>query len=253
MRNDPRIENRIADVLAGSGLPVDRRSEIAEELRGHLEQLVESKRGSGLVDQAAVEAALNDFGPPEVVRRQLRRQHGIHERHQALAGVRRFLPALIAVSMFLAAYIAIATSSALLAWRIVATAVIFASVLLAMCPIVHAVCLATLRAKQQLPRQEFRFVANASYWFVRVIVCLGVSEIILGAGAIFMLASLKKGMPQIIHITNFGQLSLDCGRGLILRAGPRMALLSMVVGLIVAGYRWRRCAVDTPESTAQQR
>ena len=125
MPNDPRIENRIADVLVGSGLPVDRRSEIAEELRGHLEQLVESKCGSGIADQAAVEAALNDFGPPEVVQRQLRRQHSIHERHEALAGVRRFLPALITVSMLLAGYIAISCPSALLQWRLVATTVVF--------------------------------------------------------------------------------------------------------------------------------
>ena len=250
MPNDPRIENRIADVLVGSGLPVDRRSEIAEELRGHLEQLVESKRGSGLVDQAAMEAALNDFGPPQVVQRQLRRQHSIHERREALTGIRRFLPALVTVSMLLAGYIAITCPSALLPWRIVATMVVFVSVLLAMCPIVHTVCLAMLRTKQQLPRREFRFLANASYWFVLVVVCLGISEVILGAGAILMLASLKQGMPHGIPVMNFCQLSLDCGRELILGAGSTMAFLSLMVGLIVAGYQRRRCTVDAPESTA---
>ena len=192
---------------------------------------------------------MNDFGPPEVVQRLLRRQHSIHERREALTGVRRFLPALITVSTVLAGYIAIASPSALLPWRIVATMVVFVSVLLAMCPIVHAVCLTTLRTKQQLPRQEFRFVANASYWFVLVIVCLGVSEVILGAGAIFMLAFLQKGMPHVIPDMNFGQLSLDCGRELILGAGSTMAFLSLMVGLFVAGYQQRRCAVDAPEST----
>ncbi len=250
MRNDPKIESYIAGILDGSHLPLRRRSEVAEELRGHLEQLVESKRGSGLVDQAAVESALNDFGPPEVVQRQLRRQQGIHERHEALTGIRRFLPALITVSMLLAGYIAIVGSSVLLPWRIVATMVVFVSVLLAMCPIVYAVCLTTLRTKQQLPRQEFRFVANASYWFVLVVVCMGVSEVILGAGVMITLASLQKGMPHAVNKIDLGQLSLDSWREIILGAGSAMAVLSLGVGLLVAGYQRWRCAVDVPESTA---
>ena len=72
MRNDPRLEERIADVLAGSGLPMDRRSEVAEELRGHLEQSIASKCEAGLSDDQAVEAVLTEFGSPAVIRKQLR-------------------------------------------------------------------------------------------------------------------------------------------------------------------------------------
>jgi hypothetical protein len=243
------MEGYIAGILNGSHLPLLRRHEVAEELRGHLEQLVQSKREDGLVEQEALEAALQDFGPPEVVQRQLRRQHAIHERRAALAGARRFLPALALVSMLLAGCIALASSTALLPWRIVATAAAFASVLLATGPIVYIVCLAALRTKQPLPRQEFQYFPNAAYWFILVAFCICVSEVILGAGAIAILASFQRGMPHLVHDVDVGQVSLACGRGVMIEAGPTMASFSLLTGLIIAFYQRRRCPVDTAEST----
>jgi hypothetical protein len=44
MCNCPEIETRIAAILTGSGLPIPRRTEIAEELRSHLLLSIAVKR-----------------------------------------------------------------------------------------------------------------------------------------------------------------------------------------------------------------
>lgn len=89
MREDAKIDQRIATILSGSGLSMEKRAEVAEELRGHLEQLVASERQAGLPDAQAVEAALTAFGPPQVIRRQLRRQQWIVDWREALVAIRR--------------------------------------------------------------------------------------------------------------------------------------------------------------------
>ena len=85
MRDDSRIEAWIAGVLVGSGLPLNRRSEIAEELRGHLEQSLTCKCEAGQPDEQAVEAALAEFGSPAVIRKQLRRQQRALDHRHALS------------------------------------------------------------------------------------------------------------------------------------------------------------------------
>ena len=85
MRDDSRIETRIAGVLVGSGLPLNRRSEIAEELRGHLEQSITCKCEAGQSDEQAVEAVLAEFGSPAVIRKQLRRQQRELDHRHALS------------------------------------------------------------------------------------------------------------------------------------------------------------------------
>jgi len=249
MRDDSAIESRIAEVLAGSRVPVERRAAVAEELRGHLEQLVETKRAGGLDDESAVEAALDDFGPPEAIRQRLRRQQGSQDHREALTAACRFLPSLIAVAAALAVGIAVASSGILL-WRIVATVAVFTSLFLAMCPVVYVVSLARLRTRQQLPRRECRFIANASYWFVLAIVCMGISEIILAAGALMTFASLQAGMPHAVYQLDFGQLSPEFGTDMAPDAGSVMAFFSCVAGLILAGRQRWRCAEDTTKLAA---
>lgn len=85
MRDNPKIEHLIVDVLTGTGLPVERRSEIAEELRGHLEQSVAIKCEAGLTVEQAVEVVLAEFGSPAVLRRQLRRQQRAADHRYALS------------------------------------------------------------------------------------------------------------------------------------------------------------------------
>lgn len=89
MHKDPRIELRIAAILTGTGLPMERRREVAEELRGHLQQNIASKCASGLQDNDAIASALAEFGSPQVLRKQLRAQQRMLDRRQAFAKLRR--------------------------------------------------------------------------------------------------------------------------------------------------------------------
>jgi hypothetical protein len=89
MANDLQIDQRIAAILTGSGLPMDRRAEVAEELRVHLQQSVARGRQAGLTEDQAIEEALADFGSPEVIRRQLRRQQRMLDRRDTLTDIRR--------------------------------------------------------------------------------------------------------------------------------------------------------------------
>lgn len=89
MPEDSQLERQIAAVLRNSGLPMDRRAEIAEELRGHLENRIVHHRDAGLSGAQAVEAALADFGPAGVIRRQLRHQQWMLDRRRALVEIQR--------------------------------------------------------------------------------------------------------------------------------------------------------------------
>ena len=72
MHDAPRIEQRVQDILAGSGLPPDRRDEVAEELRLHLGQAVAAHLTAGTSEDEAVASALAALGPPARIRRSLR-------------------------------------------------------------------------------------------------------------------------------------------------------------------------------------
>ena len=89
MAEDLKIDQRIEAILTGSGLPMDRRAEVAEELRAHLEQGVARRRKAGLPEDQAIEDALAGFGSPEVIRRQLRRQQRMLDRRDTLVDIRR--------------------------------------------------------------------------------------------------------------------------------------------------------------------
>ena len=91
MHDDPRIERHIVTILAGSGLSMDRRAEVAEELRCHFSQSIAGKRESGLSEQEALASAIDAFGSPGVIRRQLRRQQRMLDRRQASDKVRRLI------------------------------------------------------------------------------------------------------------------------------------------------------------------
>ena len=89
MPEDSIIDRRIAAILSGSGLPLERRAEVADELRDHLEQLIAAKQSAGLTNELAVDAALSDFGSPKVIRNQLMKQQRILDRRSALVAFRR--------------------------------------------------------------------------------------------------------------------------------------------------------------------
>jgi hypothetical protein len=159
VREDAKIDQRIAAILVGSGLSLERRAEVAEELRGHLEQLVASQRQAGLPDAQAVEAALTRFGSPQVIRKQLRRQQRMLDRREALAAIRRptwGIGLLAVVTGLYAAAIAVLhpqPSSPLM--RCLWGVVLFAWFLVILIVPVYWAALFACRIERRQPREEY--------------------------------------------------------------------------------------------------
>ena len=78
------IEERVRAVLFRSALPVERRAEVAEEMRSHLQDGVSRHRDAGLSPSKSTETALAEFGDPRRIRRQLRRQQRQLDQNAAL-------------------------------------------------------------------------------------------------------------------------------------------------------------------------
>jgi hypothetical protein len=176
------VEERVVDALAGSGLPMERLVEVAEELRVHLQQLIDAKLDAGLSETQAVEAALADFGPPHVIRKQLRRQQGQADRRHALAEVRRHLWWVLALSAFFVAMIAItsqrpgpadAASPFVKGFGLLS---LFALMLVIMILPMYATSLLGCQVTRQWPRGEFHFARSFLRWMG--IVAVGLASFI---------------------------------------------------------------------------
>jgi hypothetical protein len=168
MRDDPRIEAWIAGVLGGSRLPLERRSEIAEELRGHLEQSIASKCEAGLSDEQAVEAVLAEFGSPAVIRKQLRRHQRALDHRYALSPPGKSIgPWGIVVCTLFAAAVAFLspppdTSVPFARW--LNGVLVFAWLSLGGMLSLYMWLRLEIRLKRRQPRDEFRFVRSFLFW-----------------------------------------------------------------------------------------
>ena len=60
---DPRVRSLLLELTAGFRLDSPLRQEIDDEMLGHLEDSIEAKQADGMPREAAVEAALREFGP----------------------------------------------------------------------------------------------------------------------------------------------------------------------------------------------
>lgn len=168
MDENTLVEERVAGALAGSGLPMERRVEVAEELRVHIQQLIDAKLDAGLSKTQAVEAALADFGPPQVIRKHLRRQQGRADRRHALAEVRRHVWWVLALSAFFVAMIAITgqrpaefVPPLVIGLRLVG---LFALLLVMMILPMYATSFLGCQVTRRRPRGEFHFVRSFLRW-----------------------------------------------------------------------------------------
>jgi hypothetical protein len=60
---DPRIQVVLAELTAGFSLDSPLRQEVADEMLGHLEDSIDAKLAAGMPRDAAIDAALREFGP----------------------------------------------------------------------------------------------------------------------------------------------------------------------------------------------
>jgi hypothetical protein len=248
MRDNPRIEAWIASVLGGSGLPLDRRSEIAEELRGHLEQSVASKREAGLSDEQTLEAVLAQFGSPAVIRKQLRRQQRRLDHRHALSPPGKSIgPWGIVVCTLFAAAVAFLspppdTSVPFARW--LNGVLVFAWLSLGGMLSVYPMVRLEIRLKRHQPRDEYCFARSFLLWAGAIFVGYPViGSVWLWPGLIP--ADLFYSDPRFHPMY---PLWHEVRASILESAGQLLAVLTLVAivgGLGLALYERSRC-VDEP-------
>jgi hypothetical protein len=84
-----RVERYLDEVCGPLGGSAEQRSQIREELRTHLLEAIGCHRSDGMPEDAAIDAAIGELGPPADVRAELEAVHG----HRSLSGRERDIPA----------------------------------------------------------------------------------------------------------------------------------------------------------------
>ena len=193
MHEDSNIESWIAAMLTGSGLPVERRAEVVDELRGHIQQRITAYRDAGMLEEQAIEGALADFGSPRVIRCQLRRQQRALDRRHALSELRRHTRWLLTVCGLFATAAGIFAPGPPLT-RCLAGACLFAVLLTTGSVASYLASLVECKVKHRLPRPEHHFVGRCLRW--------------MAVAALFLAGTLLFG-PVMVGIAGYlGQNSL---------------------------------------------
>jgi hypothetical protein len=261
MHEDSIIERWIGSCLAGSGLPVERRAEVADELRSHLEQLVAAKRDAGLPERQAGEAALADFGPPDVLRRQLRQHQRMLDRRHALSELRRHTWWLIAVCALLGTAAAVfAPGPAPPLARCLAGAFLLAGLLPTAFVATYFSSLVECKVKHRLPRDEHQFLGRFLRWAgvaaLFLAGTLGFGPILVGLSGYIgqdgLLPSILHRAPEIIEGApwliwyNIGVAALESP----VRSFVVPSLMVLGAALFTTLYERSRC-VDRPATLVE--
>lgn len=243
--HDPRIEDRIATILSGSGLSMERRAGMAEEWRSHLGLSIAAKRERGLTKEAAVAAALDEFGSPDVIRRQLGRQQQMLDRRQASARVRRLIWHLFVYAAgFTSLLVLFAPEVVPLLDRCLIGVELFAVVFLLMVWAAYISEIFNAQVERRRPRAEFAFFRRSLRWMA-VTVFGAVSAVPFVMGVFAVLAPLLSAKWhtylaafQLWH--NFGIAWMEFG-------GRNFGLCAFGVilnGLAIAYHERSRCVAE---------
>ncbi len=165
MNKHPKIEHSIATILTNCGLPMDRRTEVADELRDHLSQLVDAKCAEGMDEDQAIQTALAEFGSLAAIRRQLRKQQSVLDRRHVMADLRRYVWPLVAGCGIIALLVAIfAPAPASVSLRCLFGAIISVGVCGIMITYGVSAELLVYRLQRPRPRSEFHFQKSFCFW-----------------------------------------------------------------------------------------
>jgi hypothetical protein len=241
MSENPRIESRIQEILRGSRLPAERRAEVAEEFRGHLERLVEARRQAN-VDDAATEAALAAFGDVEVIRRHLRQRQGAEDHRQVLAAMRRRLRLLLIIPALFPLYIAIFASfrNGEVFRGVLFALVLYAAMLVGGFVVLYPFVLARIRAGHRLPAGECHPLVDAVSWFAIFVFSLALSGFTFACGFVGAFGVLGLTVPKAPVEIDLARLLWDSLKFFVPAAGPFLLMIPAALALALVGVqRWR--------------
>ena len=173
MHETERMNQWLELCFRGSGMPISRRLDIADEWRSHIETEASTLELEGMIRSEAMETALRRFGRPEILRRQLRWQQVRKDMRDAFLSCRR-------QSLWITAPGAIfAVAIALCVPGFIPLSVRVTGGLGLIVDVVGAVVIFTLvgtfleqRIKRERPRSEYNFAASMCRWTVIVMVSL---------------------------------------------------------------------------------
>lgn len=262
MHKDTTIDSHIAAILHQSGLPLKRRAEVADELRCHLEQLIATKESAGLTSELAVEAALADFGSPQVIRKQLMKQQRKLDRRLALVEFRHSAKLLVGSCGFFAMVFALtAPGPGTFGPRCLVGVCLFVVMLLIASVPVYFAALLALPVQRQRPIAEYSFTRSFMRHAVVVCIYLGltltmaplvigfvgyIGQFILFQSIIYLAPGVIEGAPWLFW-HNFG---------IVAWASPIRSFLVPLVMVIVSAlaialYERSRC-VDVESFQTQE-
>ena len=112
MPDSPAISDYLAAVLDHTSLSVQRRAEVASEIRDHIEERVASRTDTALPTATTIEGALAEFGNPATIRAALERHQRATDWRITLVKLRRNLPITIVGSVLFGILIAILSPAA---------------------------------------------------------------------------------------------------------------------------------------------
>ena len=250
MPEDSKIDQRIAAILAGSSLPMERRTKVAEELRSHLEESVSGNREAGLSEVEAIEAALADFGSPDIIRRQLRRQQRRLDWRYALADICRSMWGAYLLAAMCGVYAAVIAVFHPLPLRPVMRClwglVLFGAFFLMMFSPTYLAALLSCRLGRRRPRGEYHFFKGCLHG-------MGMGGVFLGYALVWTPLWVMPSMPLVLDAPEFahylpGKFWHIWWVAVLELADHTFGLLALGVlgfGLGVAFYQRSRC-IDEP-------
>lgn len=242
---DEKIEQYVRKVLVGSGLAVERRKDVAEELAQHLEQRIQERQSEGLPRRQAVDAAFEAFGSPAVIRRQLKRQQGREDHALALREVRKSLRRIIlGSSMFL--IIILWPADEPLFSRFRAGIPLFFWVGFWLAAGVYLECRCKYQLRRQKPRSEFMFTHRFIKWLIAgsVLYLLAITSALLTVNVRILVINgyPAEGLRYFwLMPYSFLQAILEVPQGFL---GHSLFAL-LLVSLILALYERHHCVTES--------
>lgn len=182
------IEERVRAVLFRSGLPVERRAEVAEEMCSHLQEGVSRHGEAGLSPSRSIEMALAEFGDPRRIRRQLRRQQLWLDQGAALGELSRGLGSALVPGALMGAAVGLTMTSVPMGTRLAVSVSVFVCLSVGLVlPGMFLFALLRTRLQRSSPRDEYALSRSLFGWAIVLCASLasvaGVSAALYGAGS----------------------------------------------------------------------